>query len=82
MNALRTLLLLMVALGGTSVVLTREPRAQTIVLTLYGSLLVLLFVAYQAPDVALSQIAVGAVALPLMILLALARIKKISHDDR
>jgi uncharacterized MnhB-related membrane protein len=31
---------------------------------------------FQAPDVALSQIVVGALALPLMILLALSKVKK------
>jgi uncharacterized MnhB-related membrane protein len=35
-----------------------------------------MFFVFQAPDVALSQIVVGAVALPLMILLALAKIRR------
>jgi len=35
-----------------------------------------MFLVYQAPDVALSQITVGAVALPLMILLALAKVRR------
>jgi energy-converting hydrogenase B subunit D len=35
-----------------------------------------LFFLHQAPDVALSQIVVGDVALPLMILLALAKIRR------
>jgi uncharacterized MnhB-related membrane protein len=34
-----------------------------------------MFFYFQAPDVALSQITVGAVALPLMIMLALSRMK-------
>ena len=34
------------------------------------------FLVLQAPDVALSQITVGAVALPLMILLALAKVRR------
>lgn len=42
----------------------------------YGLLLSIMFFVFQAPDVALSQIVVGALALPLMILLSLARIKK------
>jgi uncharacterized MnhB-related membrane protein len=33
-----------------------------------------MFLVFQAPDVALSQITVGAVALPLMIVLALAKV--------
>jgi len=42
----------------------------------YGLVLALLFFLHQAPDVALSQIVVGAVALPLMILLALAKVRR------
>ena len=45
---------------------------------LQATILVLgiMFFVYQAPDVALSQITVGAVALPLMILLALAKVRE------
>ncbi|HTS74887.1 MAG TPA: DUF4040 domain-containing protein [Bryobacteraceae bacterium] len=58
------------------VVRTRDPVAQSVTVSFYGVLLAVLFVLFQAPDVALSQIVVCAVALPLMILLALAKIKK------
>jgi uncharacterized MnhB-related membrane protein len=34
-----------------------------------------MFFVFQAPDVALSQITVGAIALPLMIMLAITRMK-------
>jgi energy-converting hydrogenase B subunit D len=34
-----------------------------------------MFFFFQAPDVALSQITVGAVALPLMVMLAVSRMK-------
>jgi len=76
MNILQTLILAMVAAGGLAVVLTRDPLNQAIVASFYGILLAVLFFAFQAPDVALSQIAIGALALPLMILLALARIRR------
>lgn len=76
MNLLQGLVLAMVCLGGLGVVLTREPVCQSIVVSFYGLLLALLFFLFQAPDVALSQITVGAVALPLMILLALAKIRR------
>ena len=36
----------------------------------------LMFFIFQAPDVALSQIVIGAVALPLMILLALTKVRR------
>ena len=61
---------------GPAVALTRDPRAQAITLTVYGLGLALLFMVFQAPDVALAQVAVGAVALPLMVLLALARMRR------
>jgi uncharacterized MnhB-related membrane protein len=35
-----------------------------------------MFFIFQAPDVALSQIVIGAVALPLMVLLALAKVRR------
>ncbi|HSU68707.1 MAG TPA: hydrogenase subunit MbhD domain-containing protein [Tepidisphaeraceae bacterium] len=66
----------MVALTGTAVVLTRDPLNQIIGVSFFGMLLALMFLILQAPDVALSQIVVGAVALPLMVLLALAKIRK------
>lgn len=65
----------------TAVALTRDPLRQAMVASLYGLVLGVLFFAFQAPDVALSQTAVGAVALPLMVLLALAKVKSMKADD-
>jgi len=65
---------LLVAVSAFGVVRTRDPLAQSVAVSFYGLVLALLFFLHQAPDVALSQIVVGAVALPLMILLALSRI--------
>jgi energy-converting hydrogenase B subunit D len=73
MSALQVVVLLLVAAGGTGVVLTREPSRQALVASFYGLLLTLLFVVFQAPDVALSELAVGTAAVPLMILLALSK---------
>jgi energy-converting hydrogenase B subunit D len=64
-----------VALCATCVVLARDPLRQAMVSSIYGLMLGILFFVFEAPDVALSQTAVGAVALPLMILLALARVR-------
>ena len=75
MIVLHTAILIFVAVAGTAVVLTRNPLSQVIGLTFYGLLLALMFFIFQAPDVAFSQIVVGAVALPLMVLLALAKIR-------
>jgi len=76
---------LLVAAAGTAVVFTRDPLNQAIVASFYGLILGIMFFVYQAPDVALSQIVVGAVALPLMILLALAKVRALAgsgKDDR
>jgi uncharacterized MnhB-related membrane protein len=75
-SILQSAILLFVAAGGTAVVFTRDTASQAIVVSFYGLLLAIMFFVFQAPDVALSQIVVGALALPLMILLALARVKK------
>jgi energy-converting hydrogenase B subunit D len=85
--ALEVTVFLLVAAAGTAVVLTRDPLNQAIVASFYGLVLGIMFFVYQAPDVALSQIAVGAVALPLMILLALAKVRALrggtgEDDDR
>lgn len=76
MLVMQAAILVFVLVAGTAVVLTRDPRSQVIGLSFYGLLLALMFFLYQAPDVALSQITIGAVALPLMFMLALARIRR------
>jgi energy-converting hydrogenase B subunit D len=79
-TVLQLVALVAVALVGTAVVLTREPLRQTIVLGVYGSALTLLFFVFQAPDVALSQIVISTVGLPLIILAALRKIDQ--HEER
>ena len=81
MNVLQGVLLVLVALGGTAVVLVREPLRQAIVVSVFGLLLALLFFAFQAPDVALSQIVVGSVALPSMIILTLAKLARLRRGS-
>ena len=73
---LQAITLIFVGVAATVVVLTRQPVSQAILISFYGLLLAIVFVLFQAPDVAFSQIVIGAIALPLMILLALAKIKK------
>jgi energy-converting hydrogenase B subunit D len=76
MDALQITILLLVAAGATAVVLIRERVRQVLALSVYGVLLAVLFLAFQAPDVTLSELAVGAVALPAVVLVALAKIRK------
>lgn len=80
MTALQIIALALVALGGTAVVLTPEPLRQTMVLGIYGIALTLLFFVFQAPDVALSEIVVTGIGLPLIILAALRKIRQ--HEER
>ncbi len=68
-------ILILLAIAGFLVVRTQDVTEQVIALGFYGLLTALMFFFFQAPDVALSQITVGAVALPLMIMLALSRMK-------
>ncbi|HLM78046.1 MAG TPA: DUF4040 domain-containing protein [Rubrobacteraceae bacterium] len=77
MMVLQGVLLVLVAVGGTTVVLVRDPLRQSIVAGVFGLLLGVLFFAFQAPDVALSQIVVGSLVLPAMIVLTLAKLAQL-----
>jgi energy-converting hydrogenase B subunit D len=72
---LQIVVLGMVAVAATAVVAARDPLRQAMVASIYGLVLGILFFVFDAPDVGLSQTVVGAVALPLMILLALAKVR-------
>ena len=76
MDTLQIVILVLVAAGATMVVLTRVPVRQVIALSAYGLLLALLFLAFQAPDVTLSELTVGAVVLPVLLLLTLSKVRK------
>jgi energy-converting hydrogenase B subunit D len=75
-NVLLLATLLVVAVSGTATVLVREPTRQLVVAGVFGLALAIMFFAFGAPDVALSQIVVSAVAVPVMALLALARFNR------
>jgi len=65
-----------VALGGAAVVVSPDPLRQVIVLGIYGLSLTVLFFVFQNPDVALSEIVVSTVGLPVMVLLALRKVRE------
>lgn len=75
MTALFVVMFTMVAVSATVVVFTREPQRQAASLAVFGVLLTLLFLALQAPDVALSELGVGAAVVPLMVLLTIRKIR-------
>ena len=69
-------MLLLVAAGATAVALTMDPLRQVVLSSVYGLLLVILFVVLQAPDVALSMLVVSTVAYPLIVLIAISRTRR------
>ncbi|HEX4765241.1 MAG TPA: DUF4040 domain-containing protein [Lichenihabitans sp.] len=75
MTLLLAALLLLTAASGLGVVLTRDPRRQVFALSANGVVLTLLFLALQAPDVALSELAVGTAATPLLFLVTLVAVR-------
>lgn len=68
--------LTLVAAAGTVVVMTNAPERQAVTFAFFGLTLTLLFLALQAPDVALSQLAVGTAFVPLMVMLAIRKIRR------
>lgn len=76
MNVLLAVLLTLVGAAGLITVLIRDPARQAISVGILGLLLALTFFVLQAPDVALSEIVVGSVALPAMIFLAIAKVRE------
>lgn len=80
MNVVQWVAMIAVALAGTAVVFVADPLRQTLVLGIYGLTLTFMFFALQAPDVALSEIVVGSVGLPVIVLAALRKIR--SADAR
>jgi uncharacterized MnhB-related membrane protein len=73
MNVVEIVALVVVAFAGAAVVLVRDPAKQAIAIAFDGIALAILFVVLEAPEVALSQLAVGAVIVPLLYLATIAR---------
>ena len=82
MTVLLALLLVIAAGGGLAVVLSRDPRKQVFAMAANGLVLTLLFFSLQAPDVALSELAVGTAATPLLFLAALASVRTDRERDK
>ena len=80
MVPLQLVVIVFAAAAGLAVVLVRDIVRQAILFSLYGFALVVLFVVLQAPDVALSALAVSAIAYPLVLVSAIARVR--ARDKR
>ncbi|MFJ8504045.1 Na(+)/H(+) antiporter subunit B [Streptomyces avermitilis] len=74
--------LLLVAASATAAVAVRDPVRQALVLSVLGVTLAVLFTVMQAPDVALSQLAVGAALTPLLLLLSVRKIGRREQRTR
>ena len=75
MTLLVGIALTLVLLAAAAVVFTDNPSRQAVTLSLFGLALTVLFLVMQAPDVALSQLAVGTAVVPLMVLLAISKLR-------
>jgi energy-converting hydrogenase B subunit D len=67
--------LTLVLVGAVAVVFTDDPQRQAVTLSVYGLLMTVLFLLLAAPDVALSQVVVGTAIVPLMVMLAIRKIR-------
>jgi uncharacterized MnhB-related membrane protein len=67
--------LTLVLAGAVAVVLTGDPQRQAVTVSVYGVLMTVLFLLLAAPDVALSQVVVGTAIIPLMVMLAIRKIR-------
>ncbi len=82
MTILLILLFLLAAGSGAGVVFSRDPPRQIMALAVNGLVLTLLFLGLQAPDVALSELAVGTAAVPLMFLAVVTSIRTDREEDQ
>ncbi|WP_225847179.1 DUF4040 domain-containing protein [Streptomyces sp. HPF1205] len=73
--------LALVTVTATAAAWTRDPVRQSVVLAVLGLSLSLLFLFAQAPDVALSQLAVGSAVTPLLILLTVRKVRRGALDE-
>jgi uncharacterized MnhB-related membrane protein len=75
-DAVIAVALLLVAVSATAAVAVRDPVRQALVLSVLGVVLAVLFTVLQAPDVALSQLAVGSALTPLLLLLTVHKVRR------
>ena len=73
MSLIQIILYVLVAFLGAAVVFSKRAVNQLFIYTTFGMTLAILFFVLHAPDVALSEIAVGTLAVPIMVLVALMK---------
>lgn len=82
MTAIQVTALIVAACAGTGVVFAADALRQTLVLGIYGLVLTVLFFVFQAPDVALSEVVVSGIAVPVIVLAALRQIRQQERTRR
>jgi energy-converting hydrogenase B subunit D len=75
------LCLVMVLVAAVLVVTLDNVNASVMALSAVGTVLALLFVVLDAPDVAHSQVIVGSIALPVLYLLAIGKTRLVTEDS-
>jgi energy-converting hydrogenase B subunit D len=75
-DAVIVVALLLVAAAAPAAVVNRDPARQALVLSVLGVLLAVLFTVLQAPDVGLSQLAVGSALTPLLVMLSVRKVRR------
>jgi uncharacterized MnhB-related membrane protein len=75
-DAVIVVALLLTAASATAAVVQRDPARQALVLSVLGTVLAVLFTVLQAPDVGLSQLAVGSAFTPLLIMLSVRKVRR------
>jgi uncharacterized MnhB-related membrane protein len=73
MTPLHLAALAAVVVAGTATVLVRHPLRQVLVAGVFGVALAVLFLVFGAPDVALSEIGVATVVVPVLALVTLSK---------
>jgi len=79
-TAVQAVAIIAVAITGGAVALFEDPLRETFLLGIYGMTLAALFFSLQAPDVALSEIVVSAIGLPLIVLAALRKVREQARE--
>lgn len=79
-DTLIVLALALVVVAATAAALVRDPARQALALSVLGLALALLFLVLQAPDVAMSQLAVGSALTPLLLLLTVRKARRNARD--
>lgn len=67
-TVLQVVALTLTAVLGVATVLVRRPLRQVVVNSMFGLSLVLLFAVLMAPDVAISELVVSSIAVPMVLL--------------